>query len=247
MKIPKWVKRNWLRIALGVLGIVLFFFGFSSIRSCDEAAYLEDIAVLDEEISGLKEKNVKLEGEAVGYVVDVEIWKKKVVEKEVSIEASRLIILDLRKKREEVVAEVMTLPPSRLVEELQEVLDCVQVELRDDGILFSVECGRTALAMIAQFSLIKEEINQTGFSLSEYGEALHFQKMVSWNLFGALWKLGDVILNLRVIVKKQDIKFAKSERQRRKSLWRGLVIGVTIGGGITITLVIVVPLIKAIL
>ncbi|MCK4817506.1 hypothetical protein KA005_17180, partial [bacterium] len=232
---------------LGILGIVLLFVGFSRIRSYfDDQAAKEKITTLNEEISGLKKKNVKLEEEAVDYVKDAEIWKKRVAEKEANIETSRLIILDLRKKREEVVAEVMTLPPSRLVEELQEVLDCAQVELKDNGILFSVECSRTALAMIAQFSLIKEEINQTGFSLCEYGEALHFQEMVSWNLFGALWKLGGIVLNLRVIVKKQDIKFETSEKRRKKNFLRGVLIGVAIGGGITITFVIVVPLIKAI-
>lgn len=246
MKILKWAGRNWLRLAAVALVIGLFFFVLSVLRSCNDAAYLEDIATLDKEIIELEKKNVKLEGEAKVYVADAQTYEKVVAEKEANIEASRLIIVDLRKKREEVVAEVIALPPSRLVEELQEILDCAQVELRDDGILFSVECGRAALVMIAQFSLIKEEIDQTGFSLSEYGEALQFQKMVSWNLYGALWKLGDVVLNLRVIGKRKDTKFIKSERQRKRSFWKGLVIGVAIGGGITITFVIIVPAIKAI-
>lgn len=247
MKFPtKWLKKNWLRLALGILGVALLFLGLLSIRSCDEAAYLEDIKTLDEEISELKEKNVKLEDEAVEFVEGAKAYEKVVAEKEANIEASRLIILDLRKKREEVVAEVMELPPSDMVERTREILDCAAVELTEEGILFSVECSRKVLAMIAQFSLIKEEINQTGFSLSEYGEALQFQKMVSWKLYGALWKLGGQVLNLKVIVKSTEKKFTRSEQQRKKSFWRGLKIGFIIGGGITITFVIVLPLIKAI-
>lgn len=246
MKIPKWIKKNWLRLIIGAVIIGFFFYVLSVIRSCDDQAAKEKIEALDEEISGLKQKNVKLEEEAVDYVKDAEIWKERVVEKEASIEASRLRILELQKKREAVVAEVADLPPSQLVERTREILDCAQVELRADGILFSLECSRKVLAMIAQFSLIKEEINQTGFSLSEYGEALHFQKMVSWNLFGALWKLGGVVLNLKVIVKKQDIKYETSEKRRRKSFLKGVLIGITIGGGITVTFVIVIPLIKSI-
>ncbi len=236
------LKKNWLPLVLAIL-VVVFAWG---VRTCGEAKYKKDIKELDEEIFGLKKDNVKLEDEAVDYVAEAEVYKKAVAKKEANIEKSRLIILELRKKRETIVAEVMELPPSRLVEEFREILDCVQVELEEDGILFSIGCSQKALAMIAQFSLIKEEIEQTGFSLSEYGGALQSQKMVSWNLYGALWKLGGVVLNLRIIVKKQDIKFAKSEKQKRKSWWNGLKIGLAIGGGLTITIGIIIPAIKAI-
>ena len=247
MKIlKKWLPENWLLITLGILGIALLFLLISSIRSCDEAGYKEDIEALDEEISGLKKKNVKLEDEAKVYIADAEAYKKVVAEKEANIEKSRLRILELQKKRKTVVAEVADLPPPRLVEEIQEVLACAQVELTEEGILFSEECSRKVLTMAKEFSLIKEELDETRFSLSESLEATQFQKMVSWNLYGALWKLGDVVLNLRVIVKRTETKFTKSEQQRKKSFWKGLVIGVAIGGGITVTFVIVIPLIKSI-
>ena len=216
------------------------------VPSCNEASFIEDIKELDEEISELKEKNVKLEDEAKVYVADAQAYEKVVAEKEANIEASRLIILDLRKKREEIVAEVMELPPSELVERTREILDCAQVELKEEGILFSEECSRKVLAMIAQFSLIKEELNQTGFSLSEYGEALQFQKMVSWKLYGALWKLGGQVLNYKVMVKALDLKFERSEKQRKKGWLKGFTTGLIIGAGVTVTFVIVIPAIKAI-
>jgi Fe2+ transport system protein B len=246
MKFPKWLKKNWLRVIFWIALAGLIIFLLSYVRSCDEAAYKEDIKELDKEISELKEKNVKLEDEAVEFVEGAEAYEKVVAEKEANIERSRLIILDLRKKREEVVAEVMELPPSQLVERTREILDCAAVELTDDGILFSEDCARRSLAMIAQFSLIKEEIEQTGFSLSEYGEALQFQKMVSWKLYGALWKLGGQVLNYKVMVKKLDLKFEKSEKQRKKGWLRGLGTGLMIGAGITVTFMIVIPAIKKI-
>ena len=246
MKIPKWIKKNWLRLIVGAVIVGFFFYLISVVRSCDDAAFNEDIKVLDEEISGLKKKNVTLEDEAKVYVAEAEAYKKVVAEKEANIEKSRLRILELQKRRETIVAEVADLPPSRLVEEFQEILACAQVTLKSDGILFSVECSRKVLAMLKDFSLIKEELDETRFSLSESLEATQFQKMVSWKLYGALWKLGDVVLNLKVIVKSTEKKFTRSERQRKKGFLKGVLIGVAIGGGITITFVIVLPLIKAI-
>jgi len=247
MKFPtKWLKKNWLLLVVGAVIIGFFFFVLSMVRSCDDAGFYEDIAVLDEEISGLEKKNVKLEDEAKVYIADAEAYKKVVAEKEANIEKSRLRSLELQKRRETVVAEVADLPPSRLVEEFQEILDCAQVTLKSDGILFSVECSRKVLAMLKDFSLIKEELDETRFSLSESLEATQFQKMVSWKLYGALWNLGNMVLNLKVIVKRQDTKFNLSEQHRKKSFWKGLLIGVAIGGGVTVTFVIVIPLIKSI-
>ena len=152
------------------------------------------------------------------------------------------------------VQEVAELPASKLVAESQEILECAEIELQDDGILFSIECARISLTMIKQFSLIKEELNATSFSLSESTEALQFQKMATWYFLGAAWKLGSQVLNYKVMVKKheeiierKDEKFTLCQSQKKKSFWSGLKIGLVIGGGITITFVIVIPMIKALI
>lgn len=239
----QWFKQNWLFLALGILAFFAFIQG---VRSCDDAGYKRDIKALDEEISGLKKDNVKLEAEAKVFIGEAEAYKKVVAEKEANIEESRLRIVELQKRRETVVAEVMELPPSELVEQTREILDCAQVELTEKGVLFSLECTQRVLAMLKDFSLVKEELDETRFSLSESLEATQFQKMVSWKLYGALWKLGGVVLNLKVIVKSTEKKFTRSEQQRKKSFWKGLLLGVAIGGGITVTFVIIIPAVKAI-
>jgi len=242
----KWLKKNWLRLIVGAVIVGFFFSVLSSIRSCDDAAYKKDIAALDDEIADLKGKNVVLEEEAITYVTDAEANQIRVEELKAVVADSKLKIEELERQELEIEVEVMELPALRIVEETKENLGCSEILLNEEGVLFSVECARLGLLKLKRFSLVEKKYDEAIFALSQSEEALHFSERRSWNLYGALWKLGDVVLNLRVIVKKQDIKFMKSEKQRKKGFLKGVLIGVAIGGGITVTFVIIIPAIKAI-
>ena len=236
------LKKNWVPLALAVL-VVVFAWG---VRACGEAKYKRDIKELDEDISVLKKKNVKLEDEAVEYIKGAEADQREVERLKVEIVESKLRIEDLEREEIEIERVVMELPPSRLVENLQKALKCEEILLNEDGILFSVECARQGLLKLEKFSLVEKKYDEAIFALSKSEKALQFSERRSWKLYGALWKLGGVVLNLRVITKKQDIKFTKSERQRKKGWLRGLGTGLAIGAGITVTFVLIIPAIKAI-
>lgn len=84
--------------------------------------------------------------------------------------------------------------------------------------------------MISEFSLIKEELKETQFSLSASLEATQFQKMATWYFLGAAWSLGSQVLNYKVIIKKQDENFSLLKKQKKKSwldgAWKGFLAGV---------------------
>ena len=137
------------------------------------------------------------------------------------------------------VAEIVTdLPAPRLVIGLQQILDCAQIELKDDGILFSMECSRTVLTMAREFSLIKEELKETQFSLSASLEATQFQKMATWYFLGASWRLGAQVLNYKIIVKKQDENFSLLKKQKKRSWLNGATKGFLVG----VALVVIISL-----
>lgn len=236
-----WVKKNWLVLALVLLVIILW-----TSKSCNEARYKRDIAGLDEEIAVKVTDNVEKDviiNEAKNRAIRAEAV---VAEREANIRESQIIITDLQRRISETASEVVELPPSELVKEAQKILDCAQIQLTTEGVLFSVECTQAVLTMAREFSLMKEELGQMRFSLSESQEATQFQKIATWNVYRIAWAQGTQIMNYRDIVKKQDIKFTKSEKQRKKSFWSGLKIGLAIGAGLTVTITLIIPAIKAI-
>lgn len=224
----KWLAKNWFKILI----VLVFIIGVLIVyQSCGDSADQEKMDANDKEIKELKEKNEKLEDEMFEAVENAKAAEKVVAEKEAEIAKSTLIIEDLRKERTEVAEIVTDLPAPRLVIGLQQILDCAQIELKDDGILFSVDCSRKVLTMAREFSLIKEELTETQFSLSASLEATHFQKMATWYFLGVAWKMGDQILNYKVIVKKQDENFSLLKKQKKRSwldgAWKGFLAGVT--------------------
>lgn len=225
----KWLKENWLKLII----VISIIFGLILLdRACRDDKSQEKIQLKDKEIQDLQDQNEDLEDGIYEAVENAKAAEKVVAEKEAWMAKSALVIEELIRKRIEVVRIVAELPPPRLVEDLREILNCAQIELKDNGILFSIECSRTVLIMISQFSLIKEELKETQFSLSESQEATQFQKMATWYFLGASWRLGTQVLNYKIIVKKQDEKFSLLKKQKKRSwldgAWKGFLAGVAV-------------------
>jgi len=228
------IKWKWIFLAVGIL-IALFSFE----KYCRDAGYEKKIGDLDKEISDLKKDNVKLEGEVVEYVKGAIADEAEVAKLKDEVEESKSRIEVLEKEEAEVEEVVMALPPSELVEETREILGCAEILLNQEGILFSVECAREGLLKLKRFSLVERKYDEAILALSKSEKALAFQKRVSWKLYGALWKMGDQIINYKAMAKKQAIKFNLAEKQNKKhflsGLWKGFVIGVIAGVVITAT------------
>lgn len=226
------IKWHWILLAIGIL-VIMFVF----LKSCDDPEYEEKIEGLNEEISELKKENVKLEGEVVEYIKSSVADEAEVARLEAEVEGSKSRIEELEKEEVEVERVVRSLPPSELVEETQEILGCADILLNQDGILFSVQCARRGLLKLKRFSIVEEKYDEAIFALSKSEKALKYQKRASWKLYGALWKLGDQVLNYKVIIKKQGLKFDLSEKQNKKNWLKGLGTGLIIGivAGVVIT------------
>lgn len=238
-KILKFLLKNWIPVAFAVLIFVLL-----TDKSCDESAFKEDIAQLDKEITEIEKKNVVLEDEVFERIENAKADAKVVEELKAEVAESKLRIKELKKEEVKIYESVMALPASELVEDIRRILECAEVELTDNGILLSEVCARLNLVKLKGFSLVKQQLDETVFALSKSEDALHFSERQSWHLYGALWKLGSVVLNLKVIVKKKDQKYERSEKQRKKSYFKGIVLGITIGTGITLTIVLAMSLIR---
>jgi len=233
---PEWLKKNWLKI---IIAIAIFIGIIYLDRACRDASYKKDIKESNEKIKVLETDNLKKDVIIEDAVKMAEAAEARVEENLAVIAERDITIKDLREKREERVEVIMELPPSRLVEEAREILECAEIQLISKGVLFSVECARNAIAMISQFSLIKQELDETTFSLSEALEAVHFQKIATWNVYRIAWAQGSQIMNYKSIIEEKDFQFDLCEKQKSKNFWRGLktgiIIGVVVGVVITAT------------
>lgn len=226
------IKKNWLPLALIALILILL-----ADKACDDTAYRRGIKDLDskiaEDVKKIRELNKEMRAGEKGAMAAVAV----VLTLEKTIEESHLRDLELAAKEPKIKAEIAALPPSKLVFRLRENLECVKIELTKKGILFPVECARTALVKLERFDIVLERLKETQFSLTASKEATQFQKVATWNVYKIAWAQGTQILRYQNIIKNTDEKYQRAERQRRKGFWSGLVKGLLIGAGITVAIV----------
>jgi len=237
----KWLKKNWLKI---IIAIAIFIGAIYLNRACSDAKYNKKIKDSNKKIEDLEADNSKKDVVIEDAMRMAKAAEAKVEDYLATIAERDITIKDLREKRKEKVEVIMELPPSDLVEEARDILECAEIQLTSEGILFSVKCARNAIAMISQFSLIKQELKEVNFSLSEALEAVHFQKIATWNVYRIAWAQGSQIMNYRSIIKEKDFQFNLCEKKKKQNFWRGLktgiIIGVVVGVVVTATLKFVI-------
>lgn len=228
----KWLAKNWLKLIIVIfiiIGLVLLD------RACQNDKNQEEIQEKEEKISGLEDKNKKLEDEVFNAVDTAKKWEAKAKEKEDLFLARQSEIDQLKEDLKKVPEIIMELPPSKLVEEIQEILDCVEIELfyffpTEPKILFSEDCARIALTELTKFSLVKREVGLIEKSQLDCQDALTFQKLATWNVYRVAWSQGSQILNYRTIVKEKDNQFSLLKKQKKRSwldgAWKGFLAGV---------------------
>ena len=225
----KWLGENWFKlIIIFAIIIVSLILG----RTCQDSKDQEKIDANDKEISDLKKKNEKLEDVAFESTETAKEWERRAKEKEDLIIARDLEIKELKEEQKKVTAAVMELPPSELVAETREILDCAEIELTDNGILFSEFCARRALIDFREFSLVKEQIGLVEQSMIDCQAGWTFQKLATWNIYRTAWAMGSQILNYKTIVKNKDENFSLLKKQKKgawlNGAWKGFLAGLIV-------------------
>ena len=221
-----WIKKNWSFLLVLILIYALITMGA---RSCIEKN--ENDEVLNESrerIMELEEANIAYETSAITSAANARVYDARAKEFEAEVKKSEIIIGRLKKERQRIEQAVAKLPPSKLVKEARLILDCAQIELVPDGALFSIDCTRSMLTKLKKFSLVREELAETEFALSQSKESAKFHEMKSWELYGLASSLGSQVINFRKIVIEKDANYASLEKRKKKSyytgLWKGVVI-----------------------
>ncbi|MCK5127945.1 MAG: hypothetical protein KAR42_16930 [candidate division Zixibacteria bacterium] len=225
----KWLERNWFKILVSIIfiiGIVIVY------QSCQDSADQEKMDANDKEISDLKKENKDLEGDVSEATQKAIKWEERAKKKEDLINARDLEINKLKEDLKKVPEIIEALPPSGVVSKMREILNCAQIELKDNGILFSEDCARIALNDLTSFSLVKKEIVLIEKSQVDCQDGWTFQKLATWNVYRIAWAQGSQIMRYKTIVKKQDENFSLLKKQKKRAwlngLWKGFVGGVIV-------------------
>lgn len=121
-------------------------------------------------------------------------------------------------------ARVKEMPASTVVIKIRTILKTDEVWERPDGILFSLIAARECLAVLGDFSLVKErdqwkaDYNEAMSIIKEKDDIIATDEFIFYN-FDAICFTKDGI------IEKEREKFSLSEGRNRASWWRGVKSG----------------------
>ena len=231
----KWLAKNWLKIII-VIGIGLIVIHYFDVRILNKL-YKKKIEILD---VGIKKKERKIEA-IEGINSDLMDERKKA--KAASDKKIRKMKDNQKKALARISAEsdkwkarVKEMPASTVVIKIRTILKTDEVWERPDGILFSLVAARDCLAVLGDFSLVKErdqwkdDYHKAMDRIKEKDDIIATDEFIFYN-FDAICFTKDGI------IEREREKFSLSENQNKASWWRGvkqggLVLGIIgfIGG-----------------
>lgn len=233
MKILKWLKENLLIV---LLLFVVFIFVLDDCS--DDSGYKKDIKASDKKIQGLMDDNKEKDKVITDAIKMAEKAEAVVAKKEKMIAARDVQIKELQKKEAEIPAIVEAMEPPSVVLRTIELLDCAEIELKDDQVIFTLACAKKNLIFLDQTDAIRGQRDMLSDSLIDCQEALTFQKIATFNVYRIAWALSWKVSNWKEAYNEKDKQFQQADKERKRARRKDLVKGVIVGAVLTVIIVI---------
>jgi chromosome segregation ATPase len=226
-KMLAWIKKNWLKILIGALAI---FFCYSLIDlAVGNQEYKNRIKKKDEDIARLEQDIEESEKRVNFFIEDARKWHLAAMEKEEKMKEKEEEIKEINEERKKLEEKIKEMPASKIVIRTIEILECEEIREQQQGILFSLSCARKNLAYLEDFTLVERKSLELEENYNLAKGEISDLKNVLLDKDGVILEKDSQLVKKDGIIKNWQDKFNLSEKKNRKSWWKGLKTGGTIG------------------
>jgi hypothetical protein len=223
-----WLKRHWILL---VIGFVVLFFVVGGI---------EGLIAKHSYKKSIKEKDIKI-GELWGKIGDSkkkeDKWKASseknwdlAMEKEAKIRKKDAEMRVKLAEKRALKKKIQEMPVTQVIVRTIEIINCPDVVQQTQGIVFTLDCSKANLTVLeASFSLKGDVADWTDkFNISQ-GEVLDLKNVII-SKDGEIKEVKGQLVGEAEIITEWTDKFNLSEKRGKRSYWKGLKTGGTIGG-----------------
>lgn len=227
-EMTNWLKQNWGKVIVGFIIVFLLYGGINGLVS--KLQYKKQIKGLDSDISelqqgikdskGREEAWEKSSNENYALAMDKEAkLRRKDTEMRVKIAEKRA----LKKK-------IREMPVTQVVVRTIEIIQCDDVAEQTQGIVFTLDCSKKNLTVLeASFSLKRDVTDWMEKFNTSQAEVSDLKNVIT-DKDGVIKEVREQLVGEDKITLKWEGKFNLSEKRGKRSWWRGLKTGGTIGG-----------------
>jgi len=223
-----WLKRYWLIILISFAMLFVLYLSVDGLIA--RITWKSEIKEKDENISELKQSIKDSKGREKAWKKLSEDNWKLAMEKEVKLrKKDREMMVKIAEKRE-LKKKIQEMPPSVVIIQTVEIIDCSEIQQQEQGIVFSLNCAMENLAFLEGFSFVRREADDW---MSQYftckGEVVDLKNVII-DKDEAYAERGIQLGKKDGIIANWKGKFNLSEKRGKRSWWKGAKIGGIIGG-----------------
>lgn len=245
MRQEKTIPTSVFRTAFIVYGIIFvaIIIALFIRLSGNNRDYRQDILSANNRIEGLENKAKEKEAEterfkkaAAEASEDLKASKRRMGKRDKTIE---ILKKDLKETKDK--ERYKDLDPSEIVLRTRIALDCedvwsVTLEARQ-RLVMSFDCSRVNLSFLDGYKKADKLALELDKNYSECKGALKTANTESLNLTGAVKSQSETIIFERNAKLEWENKFNLCTNEKRKKWWKGCLVGVAVGAGITVVFV----------
>jgi len=223
-----WIKRHWILL---VIGLVILYLSYGAIDGAiAKYKYKKQIKGLDTEITELKQDKKESKGRE-------EAWEKSsqdnwalAMEKEKKLrQKDKEMIVKIQEKRE-LKKKIKAMPITQVVVRTIEIINCPEVIQQEQGIVFTLDCGKSNLTVLeASFSLKGEVDDWMEKYNTSQGEVSDLKNTIT-DKDGVIKEVREQLVGEDKITLRWEGKFNLSEKRGKRSYWKGVKTGAAVGG-----------------
>ena len=229
-----WLKKNWLKILIGIIASILIYSAVDSVVA--RFGYKKQIKASDKEIASLKRDIKESDTRADAAVARAQTAEEEARVERAEKEKHKARIARIEEEKKELRDKIAALPPTQVIIQTIQILrvEPQEITLQSQGVLFTLVATRRNLEYLEEFTLVKKQYGELQISLakSEASEAKLMMANAEKDI--AITEKDGQLANWVSVEREWNNKFNLSEkhnkRVRAKGRKEGGIVGAIIGG-----------------
>lgn len=229
-EMTKWLKKNWLYLALTALGLFLIFIGVDSCR--DDLDHRRAIKESDKKIAGLKKEIAESETRATTAIVWARTAETEAQTERAEKEKHKAAAVRIEEEKRELREKIAALPPTQVVIHTIEILkvEPEAISLQPQGVIFTLAAARINLEFLEEFTLVKTQYSEIQGALARSESSGRKLQEAGAKKDIAIAEKDGQLTKWLITETEWEKKFIRSEAMRKTARAKGRKEGGTIGG-----------------
>lgn len=201
--------------------------------------YKQKIKIKDNKIEFLENEIKEGEQKIKHYQENEQKWQEEASKKIEEMDKKDIEIAKLRVEKKTIKKKVETMPISDVVMKTKEIIECEDIQEQTQGIIFSLDCTKSNLAILEEFTFVRKEARELKVNYDNCRLTIEDLNRANFYNYSIIQEQKNMLIKKDGIIENWSEKFNLCEKDARRGKLKSFAIGTGVGVAITALMVII--------